>query len=423
MTFPGRHHRPATARDDFDVVLVGSGLGVYALTRAFHEQYGIVSTVVTRVGIGPLRKTVTARTIELGAAADDAAMVRALLELAARRPEDRPALLLCNADSVVQFLSDHREELEPHYRMPLLEAETLDRLSDKAEFSQLCEQLGIDTPATHIADFSAAGDEGWEPDVVSFPFPVVAKAAKTSEYAHVRFPGKKKVFFLHDAAELRELFTSLAGAGFRGRFLVQELVPGDDTCMRSLTAYRDLQGRVTLMSSAQVLLEEHTPDALGRPCAMITIAMPEATDAARRLLDASGYTGYANFDLKQDPRDGSLRFFEVNPRIGRNNHYVTAAGANVARAVVADHIDGQQADPVRTEREILYSLVPLRMLLRYVVDPEQRRWVRSVARRGIANPWIYRAEGLWMHLYAQVAKLNHVRKFRQFYPEPTDSGF
>ena len=60
-----------------------------------------------------------------------------------------------------------------------------------------------------------------------------------------------------------------------------------------------------------------------------------ATWASMVQLGRDGYRGYANFDVKVDPRDGLAKFFEVNPRIGRNNYSVTGAGANVARFVVA----------------------------------------------------------------------------------------
>ncbi|WP_341855090.1 hypothetical protein [Brachybacterium sp. GPGPB12] len=114
--------------------------------------------------------------------------------------------------------------------------------------------------------------------------------------------------------------------------MVQEMIPGDDTSMLSVTAYVDTQGRVTLLGGAQVLLEEHTPGALGNPAAMFTTDLPEVFEQSVRFLHHTGYRGYANFDVKIDPRDGVGKFFEVNPRIGRNNYYMTAAGANVAAA-------------------------------------------------------------------------------------------
>ena len=70
---------------------------------------------------------------------------------------------------------------------------------------------------------------------------------------------------------------------------------------------------------------------------------------------------------------GAFRFFEVNPRIGRNNYYVTAAGANPMRFVVEDRGRGARGRRRSSStREILYSIVPHRLLLRYVRDPAAR---------------------------------------------------
>ena len=407
----------------FDLVLLGTGLGVYTLARAFHEEYGVVATVVTKVGIEPMRRSVTCDMRELGGSASDEDLVTALVELAEERGGERPQLLLANADSLIQLMSDHREHLEGRFVMPILDAETLARLSDKAEFAQLCAEHGVATPRTEVIDLGEPRGEDWAPPATSIPFPLVMKAARTSDIAKVRFEGKKKVWFLEDPSELEDLVRTIERAGYRGRLVVQELIPGDDTAEGSITAYTDAAGRVTLLCSARVLLGEHTPDALGRPAAMITTAFDDALEQARGLLEATGYRGFANFDVKRDPRDGTWKFFEVNPRIGRNNFYVSSAGANVSRFVVADAIEHREIAPITEFDEILYSLVPMPLLQRYLRDPALKRWVRTVARRGVRNPWTYPADGSWARRYARLVGLNHVRKFLRHYPRPTDSGF
>ena len=353
----------------FDLVLLGTGLGVYTLARAFHEEYGVVATVVTKVGIEPMRRSVSCDMRELGGSASDEDLVTALVELAEERGGERPQLLLANADSLIQLMSDHRERLEGHYVMPILDAETLARLSDKAEFAQLCVEHGVATPRTEVIDLGEPREEDWIPPTTSIPFPLVMKAARTADMAGVRFEGKKKVWFLSTPEELSELVRTVAEAGYTGRLVIQELVPGDDTAEGSITAYADAAGRVTLLCSARVLLGEHTPDALGRPAAMITTEFGDALPQARALLEATGYRGFANFDVKLDASDGQWKFFEVNPRIGRNNFYVTSAGANVSRFVVADAIEHRELEPVTKVDEILYSLVPMPLLMRYVRDP------------------------------------------------------
>lgn len=417
--------RPSPSVDPgFDVVVLGAGLNSLNLTIAFHQQYAMRCTTVVRIPVAMNERTVTSDLLVLGAEASDEQMRDALVELASRRPVGRPALLLTNADSLVDFIDAFREDLAPHYLLAQVDAQLLARLADKATFAEICEDLGIGTVPTRIVDFSRADEPGWNgTEELPWSYPVVGKAANTAEYHHVQFPGKKKVFFLESAEEQQDLVRRLRASGFTGRFLFQELIEGDDTFQRSITAYRSSRGKVTLLCAAQVLLGEHTPEALGRPAAMVTGDFPSLTAAAEKFLDAVDYVGFANFDVKIDPRTGRECFFEINPRIGRNNYYVTAAGESVARHVVEDRVHDRDIDQVVVTAPVLYTILPLRLVLRYVRDAALRAHVKRVARRGLRNPFRYGPEGLWMRAYSVISGLNFVRKYRAVYPRPTDTGF
>ena len=194
--------------------------------------------------------------------------------------------------------------------------------------------------------------------------------------------GFKKVYFIERQAQLDELWHDLRAAGFAGTFIVQELIGGDDTYMDSVTLYIDSNGRPTLFGGANVLLEDHAPSMLGNPVAMITTSMPEVWQRCAEMLCAVGYRGYANFDVKRDPKTGRMLFLEVNPRIGRNSYYVCAAGVNPMRACVEDLVRGRALDPMRAENEILYTLVPLRLLRHYVRDEQLRARMERLVREG-----------------------------------------
>lgn len=411
-------------------VLLGADIGVYALARAFHAQYGVRSVVIAGDALGPIADS---RILDVRLVADghdprqlvDAALRVAAEHEAAGRPGR--LLLLANSDWLVRVVVQHRAELEAHYVVPFLSEDLLDRLSDKASFAEAAVAAGLAVPRTIVQDFARAGEPDWAPEPVDIAYPLIAKAASSADYQEVEFPGKAKVFEIQDADELAALWVSLREAGFRGRFVVQDLVPGDDTQMRSITAYVDANGVITLLCSAHVLLEEHTPSGLGNPAAMVVGREPAMLEQAAIFLREVGYVGFANFDVKVDPRDGTARFFEVNPRIGRNNFYVTAAGANVARFVTEDRVLGHAVEPVVVgdEQAVLYSILPHRLLLRYVLDPALAARVRSLISAGrVAHPLRYRADaGLKRRWYTFVAGLNQVRKFRRYYPKVTGTGF
>ncbi|WP_265447719.1 carboxylate--amine ligase [Flexivirga meconopsidis] len=414
---------------DFDTsrllpVVVGGDIGAYALLRAFHEEYAVRGVAVSSVEPAPFVDTRIADVLVQRGIADETVLVQTLVELARQHP-GRVRLLMTNADWFVRTLAAHREQLAPHYRLVLPQPDTFDAVSDKERFAQLCEKLGIATPRTvpvHVPDL---GDDA-EVSALEIPlrYPVIGKPASSADYHAVNFLGKQKIHHFADRAELDVVLRHLRTAGYSGTFLLQEFVPGGETQLGSLTAYRDSRGEVTLLATGRVLLQEHTPDALGIPAAILTGDFTDAMEPAARLLDAADYFGFANFDFKQDPRTGELVFFEVNPRIGRNNYYVTAAGHNVARFPVEDLVFDREVPAERAREQCVYSVVPRVLLLRYLPERGLRSRVVRLMRQGrVAHPLANPADDSPRRRATVLAMTgNHVRKYLRHYPRPTGTG-
>lgn len=407
-------------------VVLGGDIGAYSLARSFHEAYGVKAVVVSGASTGLVRHSRILRHVVEPNIDDPEAIVARLRAIAAEHP-DADLVAVGSADWLVRTLVEQRARLEDRYTLPYVSEDLLLRLTDKEEFGRLCAELGIAHPTTVVHDVGAGG----EPDTSGLTFPVIAKAASTAAYHDVEFAGKKKVFTVATRDELHELLTRVRDAGYHGSFVIQDYIPGDDSGMRILTCYSDAQGKVRFSAFGHVLLEEHTPGALGNPAGIITGLAPEVVDQARRLLEHVGWTGVANFDLKYDPRDGRYVFFELNPRLGRSNFYITAAGANPVRFYVHEHLRGLDPDPRAAlgtdvpltpdgelDNEHLYTVLPGPLLLRYVFDGRLRaRTRRLLLRRRATNPLWYRHE--WdprRVAYLVVAQLNHFRKYAQHYP-------
>lgn len=403
MTGVTRHLQP---------VILGADIGVYALARAFHEAYSVKPIVVAGAALGPVADS-RILSMELVDDGHDAAqIVERLLAVAVRT--EGPRILVANSDWLVRdVIVRHRDVLAEHYIIPFASQDVVDAVSDKITFLDLCAASDVPTPRSVVVDLAAD-----PPDASHLGFPMIAKAASSADYQNIEFPGKKKVYRIADQAELDDLWGRLCQAGYGGRFLVQELIPGDDTCNRSITAYVGTDGVMSMVCTAHVLLEEHTPSGLGNPAAMYTYRDDALIEAARRFLEHTGYRGWANFDVKVHPVTGSPAFLEVNPRIGRNNYYVTAAGVNPMEWTVADWVDGERRDPVVMDATILYSVVPLRLLLGYLADPQLRDKVAAIARAtGVARPFNYAADrGPRRLFYVAAALVNHWRKYRRHYP-------
>lgn len=379
-----------TAPDVLPVIL-GGDIGAYSLARAFHEAYGIVSLVISRCSshmCGDSSILVNEVVPDL----EQREVLLATLQDIAETHGHRPLLLLGCGDWYVRMIVEMREQLEEAFIVPYLGEDLLNRLVLKDRFYALCDEVGVPVPRTALYD-TADDPAALE---LPFPFPVVAKPASSAAYHYAEFPDKRKVFFLDNRVQLTKALTAVRSSSYDGKFLVQERIPGDDTTMRILTTYSDRTGRVRFAAFGQTLLEDPRPMGVGNPLAIVSRVNDAVVADAVRLLEAVGYTGFANFDIKMDPRDGSYRFLEINTRLGRSNFYVTASGHNVAKWLVEDLVEGREfADElvVARGRESLYAVAPKPVVLGAIADPDLRAEVRDLYELGCdADPLDYGAE-------------------------------
>lgn len=422
------------------VLGLGGDIGVYTFQRAAHEKYGWKPMVLSKVRTTFLKHSTLADWVIEPDLHNPDVLVARLNEIAAAHP-DHELVLFTNLDWNVRTIAQQRDRIDPRWLQPLCDLATFDRVSSKTAFAAVCDQVDVRTPFTLAVGFTGKlADATLSPSAAleairarGLEYPLIGKPAISADWFNVSFPGKQKIHHFESDAELVEVLDHLADRCYSSEFLVQEFVPGDETHMRSLTAYRDSEGNVTLLAGGQVLLEEHTPGTLGIPAAILTEVDDEAFASARRVLDAADYYGFANFDYKISSRDGGRVFFEVNPRIGRNNYYVTAAGVNVAQAVARDllpdhfaaHDNGETSDAKAAADPILYSVVPYRLLMRYIKEPALRQKIAAAKKRtGVFHPLVYSGDRtLIRRLYIKALNARMAQHFRKYYPEATDTGF
>lgn len=405
-------------RDDIQPVILGGDMSSYPLAREFYEAFGVSSIVVAIDAIAVIKNS---RFVRMHNVADNEneTIAAALREIAGSMPA-KTIVLIANTDDRVETVECIQDGLPDNVIAPLPPHDLMTKVSDKVTFQRMCSDYGLDVPRTEIV--SLAGTDPIPSTKIEFP--LVAKPAASSEYAHLYAKGFQKVYFMHEQAELDRLWSDLRAVGFEGDILVQELIEGDDTYMDSLTLYVSTKGEVTMFSSAQVLLEDHVPALFGNPVAMITKPLPEQWEAAERLLLGIGWQGFANIDLKRDPKSGRKLFLDMNPRIGANSYYTCAAGINPMYVLVRDVVDGVQMEPQRIQKSVLYKRVPVSLARKYVRDPELKAEFDSLVSSGaVVNPTRCPADTMKSRLAGMAMEKNYIRKFAEHYPEPTDTSF
>ena len=407
-----------TPRDDFVPVIIGGDWSTYAIAREFFEAYALPSACVLAYPIDIVRHSRLIR-MHLVDNMSDAEVLRGIEDVAREHPGKR-LVLVANSDDRVEQAERLRDALPSSVVFGETPRELVERVSDKVRFQELCASYGLDVPATEVVRL--AGSAPIPPTHVAFP--VVAKPAVSGEYANMYLLGFKKVYFAHEQGELDRLWAELRAAGFKGDFVVQELISGDDTCKDNVIVYCGSDASPRLFASATTVLEDHAPMYFGNAVTMICRPMSELWDKLSRMLADIGWCGFASIDLKRDPVTGRAVFMDFNPRVGSNSYYVCAAGANPMRALVSDLVDGEKYEPLRAEREAVYTRAPVRLVRRYVRDADFLARFDELVRAGrVVNPLRMRGDSLRSQLMGRIMELNYVRKFREYYPEPTETSF
>ncbi len=398
------------------VIVFGGDVGAYTLGLEAYEAFGCRPVCVAHEPVALITKSKIFDVVRIEAQASDSARLAAIRKLAEQHPARR-IILLANNDALIAFFARNRGKLGSEVIVPFPSEDIVELLSSKEGFAQVCEKVGVPTPPSLSVELRDPQEGDWAEPEIPFRFPVVAKADASDQYERIQFEGKQKVYFIDTPEELSALWNRLRSADYQGTFLVQELIPGDDTHKRTVSMYVDSQGRVTLRAAAQVLLEDPTPTMVGNPAAMISRSMPDLWEKAELILKELDYRGFANFDLKVDPRDGTPYFFELNPRAGRSSYFIVAGGHNPIEIMGDDLLHGKKVKPVEASRHALYTLLPLALILRYVKERTLRREVLNLARRRrVINPlWAKVENDPKRRLVVWAQGLNHFRKFHRYY--------
>jgi len=399
---------------DFIPVLFGNDINVYSMARAFYEEYGVQSK-----GFGKAAKGTCylSKLLDFTAVPDldNPAVLQKTLNRFADENKDRTILAIGCGDNYVKCLAQNQQEFRNNVIAPYADYDFLEGLMDKEKFYALCEKHGIDYPDTVIAT-----EENYETVALPFSAPYIIKPANQVMYYKHKFDGQKKVFKAETEQELREILKKTYQAGYTDHMIIQDFLPGDDSYMRVLTSYSDQNARVRMMCLGHVLLEEHTPYGIGNHAVIITEYEEELMMKFKKLLEDIHYTGFSNFDIKFDRRDGKYKVFEINTRQGRSNFYVTGSGHNTAKCYVEDYVYGRTLPEDIAKNEHLWMMVPKGVAFRYA-PAHKKRMKQLIREKKYVNPLYFaedNAPGRMLRLWK--SQLGHYYKYHKYLGKPKE---
>ena len=360
-------------KQDFLPIILGSDENAYGTARLFREAYPEVTPLLLCTAqLIPTRhsKLFTCRILE-GFEREDVfpdALLGVLRECAG--DYERLLVIPCS-DYYTGLLCRHYDHFEGLIANRFIPEPLLDTFDTKDKFYALCERFDMDYPKTAVA----APEERIEiVDHLPFGFPIVVKPENSNalDYLRCHFEGQKKVYFFDTREEYLAMVRSMNGSSYRGKLILQEFIPGGDDAMRVLNSYSDTDGRVRAMCLGQPVLEYYDPKSAGNYAAIVSRGDTLLYDKIQQFLEALGYVGFSNIDMKYDRRTGRYVLFEINPRLGRSSYFCRAAGLNMMQLLTEDVVYGRRSACVYNEATALWSNVPRGILKRYVTSPALR---------------------------------------------------
>ncbi len=227
-------------------------------------------------------------------------------------------LVVPMADSTARALSRNREELSRYAYIAVDGWDVVRRIDDKLPTMLACRENGIPCPKTYSVSDRL---EDILESIDSYPVAVKPRIGCGGE-------GFRKI----DSQEDLVRYYTAAVEKF-GPMLVEEYIPQTGTQFQcEVYVGRDRQVKSAIIYDKP----RWYPVAGGSSCCNVTVDRPEQIADCVKLLEKLGWTGYADLDLIEDPRDGSVRIMEINPRITGSVKIAFLAGIDFARQMLED---------------------------------------------------------------------------------------
>lgn len=400
-------------------VLLGADLNCYNIARAFHMKYGVKSYAFARYAISATKYS---RIVHFTCVPDidkDSVMLDTLHRFADAHIGDRMVLFGCTDDYVAMIIRN-REELSD-FVIPYPPKEMLATVSKKAEFYEMCDKFGIPHPDTVVLTEKTTAD-ALTPEKLGFSYPIIVKPSSSVDYWKHSFNGMKKVYTADSPERAAEIVNEIYSSGYPEKIILQEFIAGGDSQMRVFTCLSDEHGKVRAMCLGHTMLEEHTPKGLGNHAAIITepVSSLPIADKIKDMLEALGYTGFSNFDIKlREGTKDDFRVFEINLRQGRSNFYLTSAGLNVA--YLANEVyesDGNDCN--RVENVVFWHHIPKSTAYKYTEDKALVEKAKKLAREGREYSSVWYTPDMRFNPLRTLCVLEQLRrqkgKFKKYYP-------
>lgn len=237
-----------------------------------------------------------------------------------------PAPIFPTHDEPLNAIARAGDRLAERFLFPFPRWDVLSRIQSKRSQLEAAEGAGIAVPrwSTAVSDADELG------------YPVLVKPSSTEGFKR-RFG--RQAFRCETRAEVERAWAEAQ----EYEPLVQELIPGGDEELYTLGSYLAADGEPLGLFCGRKLRQ--TPPGVGTCRVGEAVWVEAVVEQGLKLLRGLGHVGLSQVEFKRDPRDGSYRLMEVNPRLWQWHGLAAACGVDLPKIAYAD-LTGERPDPV-----------------------------------------------------------------------------
>lgn len=354
---------------DIEVLIMGSDANAYYMARCCHEAYHKKAHLIGR-DYRAFTKYSNILSIEYDQNIWTEEGFLDAVKRFRKQYQNKKILLLASNETYVEFISKNRETLKKYFYFNVPSLDIIQSLITKETFYKTYEHSILDFPETIYYDCKS------KEKLPTVTFPVIVKPSNVITYNHIDFEGKNKIYKVETKQELKEILGKIKKSGYDDTLIIQEFIPGDDSYLFDAVVYGDKNGKVKLVSFAQIGLQEHAKRMVGNAAILVNGMntyngnVEEMAQKIKAFMESIEYKGFAEFDMKYDTRDKKFKVLEINARQGRCSYYISACGFNLVKTLVDDLILEEKLSYHFIDEEVLLSFVPKKVAKLYIQNDE-----------------------------------------------------
>jgi predicted ATP-grasp superfamily ATP-dependent carboligase len=242
--------------------------------------------------------------------------IELLEQIGSRLPQR--GVLFATSDLHSLLFARHSDRLRRYYRFIVPDLSVLETIVNKRRQYDVARQVGVPIPAVHFPD-SLQDAQRISRDLI---YPCILKPYESHSSRNKL--DKRKVVIVRSAQELIDAHERTSRASVP--MMIQEIIPGGDDALYGYLGFWDEGARERAWLTKRKLRQY--PPGFGDGSLQETIDAPEVAELSRRLLRALNYSGFVGVEFKLDPRDGTFRLMEINPRTVSGNQLAISGGVD-----------------------------------------------------------------------------------------------